>query len=82
MVDWDKKLVCSYSGEEIKGMPYKCKFCGKWFSEDYRLPEKHECTGLKKFNDKGNFYKDRFEVKKARKPRKKVKKKKWYQFWK
>jgi predicted nucleic acid binding AN1-type Zn finger protein len=29
-------------------MPYKCKFCGGLYCDKHRLPESHDCEGLKK----------------------------------
>jgi hypothetical protein len=29
-------------------MPYKCKFCGGLYCDKHRLPESHNCEGLKK----------------------------------
>ena len=37
-------------------MPYKCRFCGGTYCGDHRLPENHDCVGLKNWNDpKGVF---------------------------
>lgn len=27
-------------------MPYKCKFCGRIFCDEHRLPENHDCVGV------------------------------------
>ncbi len=37
---------CSFCGKKVV-MPYKCKFCGEVFCDEHRLPEKHECEGVK-----------------------------------
>ncbi len=37
---------CNYCGEKVS-MPYKCKFCGQIFCDEHRLPESHECSGIK-----------------------------------
>lgn len=29
-------------------MPYKCKFCGGLYCDNHRLPESHDCEGLKR----------------------------------
>jgi hypothetical protein len=42
--------ICSYCGAQ-ETMPFKCKFCGDQFCSDHRLPENHECIGLKKFKE-------------------------------
>ncbi len=31
----------------IELIPYRCKWCGGLFCGDHRLPEKHNCTGIK-----------------------------------
>lgn len=38
--------VCSECQKKVV-MPYKCKFCGKVFCDDHRLPENHSCEGVK-----------------------------------
>ena len=38
---------CQYCGKETY-LPFKCKYCGGIFCSEHRLPEKHECPGLKK----------------------------------
>ena len=43
---------CEYCGKPINGLSFKCKFCGKYFCYDDRLPEYHECIGLAKFKEK------------------------------
>lgn len=67
-----------YACEANEPLPFKCKFCGQHYCGDHRLPEDHDCPGLK-------AYKER-RVKELRggknvsmvysKPR--VKKSKWY----
>lgn len=42
---------CSYCGEKVS-LPFKCKFCGKYFCPEHRLPENHDCEGLKEFKEK------------------------------
>jgi len=39
--------VCYSCGKKTT-MPYKCKFCGNLFCDRHRLPENHECAGLKR----------------------------------
>lgn len=38
---------CEYCGKEISVLPFKCKYCGKTFCAEHRLPENHDCEGLK-----------------------------------
>lgn len=42
--------MCSYC-EKPEVMPFKCKFCGEMFCADHRLPENHECLGLRRFKE-------------------------------
>lgn len=42
--------LCSLCGKS-EVMPFKCKFCGERFCGDHRLPENHECLGLRKFKE-------------------------------
>jgi len=35
-------------------MPYKCKFCSGLYCDKHRLPEAHECEGLKKLKREQN----------------------------
>ncbi|MDP6459280.1 MAG: AN1-type zinc finger protein [Candidatus Hydrothermarchaeota archaeon] len=42
--------LCSYC-ERSEVMPFKCKFCGEMFCSDHRLPENHECLGLRRFKE-------------------------------
>ncbi|MFB6204325.1 MAG: rhomboid family intramembrane serine protease [Candidatus Nanohaloarchaea archaeon] len=35
---------CSYCGKE--SMSFTCRYCGKKFCSEHRLPENHECDGL------------------------------------
>jgi len=38
---------CDYCGKEVY-LPFVCKYCGGTFCEEHRLPENHNCIGLKK----------------------------------
>jgi len=38
---------CEYCGKEVL-LPFKCKFCGGYFCEEHRLPEKHNCPNIPK----------------------------------
>ena len=41
-----------YACEASTGMPFKCKFCNHRFCDDHRLPEDHDCPGLKAYKEK------------------------------
>ncbi len=40
---------CSYKEckESISYLPFKCKYCGRTFCTKHRLPENHDCDGIK-----------------------------------
>ena len=38
---------CSCCKEIIDGLPFKCKYCGKYFCSKHRLPENHNCKPFK-----------------------------------
>ena len=69
---------CSYCGEEVS-LPFKCKFCGKYFCAEHRLPENHDCEGLKEFKEKRakspeKWIYDPFHARYKEKPVKKIRK--------
>lgn len=33
------------------GLPYTCKFCSQEFCSAHRLPENHDCEGLRKWKE-------------------------------
>jgi len=39
---------CRICGEPFYGLPFRCSRCGGLFCSRHRLPESHNCTGLKK----------------------------------
>lgn len=41
------KGVCAMCDKHVT-MPFKCKFCGGLYCDEHRLPESHDCTGLRK----------------------------------
>lgn len=41
-------VKCSYCGEDVEGLPYKCKYCGGVFCVWHHLPEEHECREVHK----------------------------------
>ena len=34
---------CTHCNKKIEGLPFKCKYCGRKFCENHRLPEDHGC---------------------------------------
>jgi hypothetical protein len=49
---------CSFPNchKKIELLPYTCKFCGKKFCFEHRLPEYHNCYGLKLYKKRKKFY--------------------------
>jgi hypothetical protein len=41
---------CDYCDKKIDGLPFHCRRCGKYFCSKHRLPEDHNCPGLKQGN--------------------------------
>jgi len=41
---------CNYCGKNIDELPWTCKRCGQTFCGDHRLPESHDCQGIKTKN--------------------------------
>ena len=35
---------CAYCGENVGFLPFKCRYCGKDFCVEHRMPENHECS--------------------------------------
>lgn len=40
-------MKCQLCKEEVF-LPHRCSYCGQYFCDDHRLPEKHLCPGLPK----------------------------------
>ncbi len=36
---------CEKCDVEIPYLPFRCKYCGRYYCRDHRLPENHACTG-------------------------------------
>ena len=49
--------ICNNCGNQIDGLPFKCKYCGLEYCPECRLPEYHNCFGLKihKISLQNNF---------------------------
>jgi len=45
---------CWICGKE-EHIPFKCRFCGKSFCLDHRLPEQHACTELENYKQNGQY---------------------------
>jgi predicted nucleic acid binding AN1-type Zn finger protein len=43
-------MACSVCNEG-DGFPYTCKFCSQEFCAEHRLPENHDCVGLKQWKE-------------------------------
>ena len=43
---------CAFCGSDFNGLPFKCKYCGKKFCVEHRLPEDHECKTLAEHKQK------------------------------
>lgn len=43
---------CHSCGNHVT-MPFRCKFCGLLFCDLHRLPESHDCSGLKRLRREG-----------------------------
>ena len=46
---------CSVCGKEIQPLPYVCKYCGKCFCVEHRLPEKHGCEMIGKVRERSTY---------------------------
>lgn len=42
-------------------MPYNCRFCGGTYCSEHRLPENHNCVGLKEWDDPGGVFDSGFD---------------------
>jgi len=45
-------MKCYLCKKNIKTLPFKCKFCGKHFCDNHKIPENHSCRGLIEFKEK------------------------------
>lgn len=48
-------MACQVCGKSTKGLPYTCNRCGQEHCSDHRLPESHNCNGLKSTGGKPNY---------------------------
>jgi hypothetical protein len=42
-------------------LPYQCRRCGETFCAEHRLPENHDCPGLKQWNDPSGVFDSGFD---------------------
>jgi len=35
---------CEYCGDEVDYLPFTCRYCGKYYCKNHRIPENHECS--------------------------------------
>jgi len=52
--------ICDLCGKQ-ENMPYNCRFCGGTYCAEHRLPENHNCTGLKEWNDPSGVFDSGFD---------------------
>lgn len=45
---------CSFCGQELSGMPHTCNECGETHCGSHRLPERHECRGLARVDERSD----------------------------
>jgi|SRR3989344_3152526 len=50
LLDVIKTMACTLCGVS-DGFPYTCKFCSREFCSAHRLPENHDCDGLRKWKE-------------------------------
>jgi len=41
------EMICTHCKKKFDALPFECKFCNLKFCGDHRLPEDHDCVGLK-----------------------------------
>lgn len=42
---------CEICGKDLPILPFICKYCGKSFCVEHRLPEKHTCEKIEKVKE-------------------------------
>lgn len=45
---------CNFCGNKLDGLPWNCKYCHGTFCNEHRLPESHDCIGLKQYKERNN----------------------------
>jgi len=52
--------LCDECGRQ-ESMPYHCRHCGNTYCSEHRLPEAHDCPGLKNWNDPSGVFDSGFD---------------------
>jgi membrane associated rhomboid family serine protease len=52
---------CDVCGRD-ENMPYNCRHCGGTYCSEHRLPENHDCPGLKNWNDPDGVFDSGFDA--------------------
>ena len=52
--------TCDVCGAQVS-MPYNCRHCGATHCSEHRLPENHNCSGLRNWNDPGGVFESGFD---------------------
>ncbi|PSP80105.1 rhomboid family intramembrane serine protease [Halobacteriales archaeon QS_1_68_20] len=52
--------TCDQCGAE-ENLPYQCRHCGGTYCSEHRLPENHDCPGLKQWNDPQGVFDSGFD---------------------
>jgi uncharacterized protein YkwD len=47
-------VKCDYCNHNIDGLPWRCKYCGRTHCGNHRLPESHDCVGLKEYKERNS----------------------------
>lgn len=74
-------IACTYCEEDLRGLPFKCRYCGEFFCVKHQLPENHLCQGLEdwKAGRLRVFKKDSAMLEKEKRFLEKIKENKWVQ---
>jgi len=52
---------CFYCNKEIQRIPFRCKYCGKIYCHNHRLPENHDCSYFFLGHHEAILYQDTLE---------------------
>jgi len=45
---------CNFCRNKLDGLPWNCKYCHGVFCNEHRLPESHDCVGLKQYKERNS----------------------------